>query len=176
MRDAMSATMVSVDRTTTAKISEPREPNRDIGRRMRAVPVPSVEVDHVRLSCGVLGEKYEGMLEAWYRFLGSNPLVLYYFTQKSFDRPDAPAVRQAFAQWLVDGGNARTEQHGPDGHHDPASDWTRNPDGADRAILRYVLALLYPITAQQKEHQAWVKSVLQETFQLAGPAATTGAR
>jgi hypothetical protein len=131
-------------------------------------------VKHVRLSSEVLGKKFEPMLEAWFRFLGSQPLVLYYFTQKSYDRPDAPAVRKAFAEWLADSGNVEFDQKGL-GRHDTSygrhTTATNRSEGADvmqRVILRYVLALLYPVTEKQKQHQAWVKSVLQDAFVLAG--------
>jgi hypothetical protein len=126
------------------------------------------DVKHVRLSCEVLGDKFAPMLEAWFRFLGSNPLVLFYFTQKSYDRPDAPTVRKAFAQWIADGGNVEVERNGLG---DTATQRTESADAVQSAILRYVLALLYPVTAKQKLHQAWVKSVLQETFVLAASTA-----
>jgi hypothetical protein len=121
------------------------------------------------------------MLEAWYRFLGSTPLVLYYFTQKSIERPDPrylAAVRKTFGQWLVESENTEFEQNVLGKDHDESHGYqstevnpTEGADALQRVILSYVLALLYPMTAKQREHQAWVKSVLQETFVLAASTA-----
>lgn len=173
----MSATMTEVHPNRFATASSPRVRRPDTGFRK---PVHSTRDDakHVRLSCEVLGDRFEAMLEAWYRFLGSNPLVLYYFTQKSYDRPDPPAVRKAFARWIVDSENVESEPKEWDeshdtslGHHSLATDRAESDDAVQSIILRYVLALLYPVTAKQKLHQAWVKSVLQETFASAASTA-----
>lgn len=174
----MNATLIRDQPNRTTLVPGPRVRRQD--SRLRKPSVHSIRdaVKHVRLSCEVLGDQFEPMLEAWFRFLGSHPLVLYYFTQKSYDRPDAPAVRKAFAQWIADTGMVDTENKGQEKvleprreHCSPATNRKENADALQSVILRYVLALLYPVTAKQKQHQAWVKSVLQETFVLAASTA-----
>lgn len=176
----MNATMIRDNPNRTALAPRPRVRHQDFGLRKKAVPSSRDDVKHVRLSSEVLGEKFEAMLEAWYRFLGSNPLVLCYFTKKSYDRPDAEylaAVRKAFGQWIVESGDVESEQnrlgelHDTSHVHSAATNWTESAEDMQRVILGYVLALLYPVTPKQKLHQAWVKSVIQETLVLAVSAA-----
>jgi hypothetical protein len=157
------------------------------------------DVKSLRLSREVLADQIEAILDVWYGFVADNPHLLVYFTRKADGRPDAgylAAVRKRFGQWIVDTANADYDQKWLDyqleiglRHHRTAKNRTDGVDSVDIIHLRYVLALLYPITATlkpflskrghsaeevEKMHQAWVKSVLLQVILWSHPYVKEG--
>lgn len=152
------------------------------------------DAKYLRLSREVLRDQVAAILDVWYGFVGSNPHLLAYFTRKSDGQPDAgylAAVRQRFGQWILDTANADYDQEWLDyqheiglRHHRTAKNRTDGVDSVEIIHLRYVLALVYPITATlkpflgkkghgadevEKMHQAWVKSVLLQVILWSQP-------
>jgi hypothetical protein len=138
----------------------------------------------LRRSGEVLAGRVEEILDVWYGFVGANPHLLAAFTGPD-GQPDQAylaAVRRRFGRWILDTARAEFDQAWLDyqheiglRHHRSGKNRTDGADAADHIPLRYVLALLVPITTTLKPflaegaaaadeveamHQAWVKVVL----------------
>lgn len=137
----------------------------------------------------VLAPQVEDILDVWYGFVGANPHLLVYFSNKSDGKPNAEylsRVRARFGQWIRDTTAARYDQTWLDYQHEFAQRHTRakknTTDGvaaADHIHLRYMIAFIVPITltiepflrkSGQSEaqirrlHLAWMKAL---TLQVA---------
>jgi hypothetical protein len=142
----------------------------------------------LRRSGDVLAPQVEAILDVWYGFVGANPHLLSAFTGPD-GQPDQgylAAVRRRFGRWILDTARADFDQAWLDYQHEIGLRHTRTgknrTDGvqaADHIPLRYVLALLVPITTTLKPflaeggasadevevmHQAWVKAVLLQVI------------
>jgi hypothetical protein len=142
----------------------------------------------LRRSGDLLAPQVEAILDVWYGFVGANPHLLAAFTGPD-GQPDQAylaAVRRRFGRWILDTARAEFDQAWLDYQHEIGVRHTRNgknrTDGvqaADHIPLRYVLALLIPITTTLKPflaeggatpdeveamHQAWVKAVLLQPY------------
>jgi Protoglobin len=149
--------------------------------------------DALRSSSDILASQIEAILDVWYGFVGANPHLLAAFTGPD-GQPDQAylaAVRRRFGQWILDTARAEFDQAWLDYQHEIGVRHTRRgknrTDGVravDHIPLRYVLALLIPITttlkpflanggASQNEveamHQAWVKAVLLQVILWSQP-------
>jgi hypothetical protein len=138
----------------------------------------------LRRSGELLAPRVEEILDVWYGFVGANPHLLAAFSDAR-GQPDQDylaAVRRRFGQWILDTARAEFDQAWLDYQHEIGLRHTRaaknRTDGAaaaDHIPLRYVLALLVPVTTTLKPflagqgvgegeveamHQAWVKAVL----------------
>jgi Protoglobin len=152
----------------------------------------------LRRSAGLLAPKVEEILDVWYGFVGANPHLLAAFTGPD-GQPDAAylaAVRRRFGRWILDTAAADFDQAWLDyqheiglRHHRSGKNRTDGARAADHIPLRYVLALLVPITTTLKPflaaggtggdeveamHQAWVKAVLLQVILWSHPYVRDG--
>jgi len=152
----------------------------------------------LRKSKAVLAPQAEDILDTWYGFVGNTPHLLYYFNDKS-GKPDGEylaRVRARFIQWIYDSADA---DYGQDWlnyqyeigrrHHTVGKNKTDNATGPKIIPMRYVLGLVYPVTATLKPflansdysaedvdamHQAWTKTVLMQAILWSYPYTKKG--
>jgi Protoglobin len=154
--------------------------------------------DALRRSADILAPQVEAILDVWYGFVGANPHLLAAFTGPA-GQPDQAylaAVRRRFGQWILDTARAEFDQEWLDYQHEIGVRHTRRgknrTDGvqaAEHIPLRYVLALLIPITTTLKPfldkggaapdevdamHRAWVKAVLLQVILWSQPYVRDG--
>jgi hypothetical protein len=114
------------------------------------------DLDHLRLAGEVLDDQVEAVLDVWYRFVGSHPHLLKYFSG-SDDRPSAAyleAVRKRFGQWIRDLCAASYDRAWLDYQYEIGLRHTRakknRTDGvrsaSDVVHLRYLVAFIAPLT------------------------------
>jgi hypothetical protein len=151
----------------------------------------------LRRSGDLLAPRVEEILDVWYGFVGANPHLLAAFSDAD-GQPDQrylAAVRRRFGRWILDTARAEYDQAWLDYQHEIGLRHTRRgknrTDGAEAAAhipLRYVLALLVPITTTLKPfladgagpdeveamHQAWVKAVLLQVILWSHPYVVEG--
>jgi len=152
----------------------------------------------LRRSSNLLAPQVEAILDVWYGFVGANPHLLAAFTGPD-GQPDQTylaAVRRRFGRWILDTARADYNQAWLDYQHEIGLRHTRRgknrTDGVeatDHIPLRYVLALLVPITTTLKPfladggaspddvegmHQAWVKAVLLQLILWSHPYVRDG--
>jgi hypothetical protein len=152
----------------------------------------------LRRSGDILAPQVEEILDVWYGFVGANPHLLAAFTGPD-GQPDQAylaAVRRRFGRWILDTARADYDQAWLDyqheiglRHHRSGKNRTDGADAADHIPLRYVLALLVPITTTLKPflarhgasedeveamHQAWVKAVLLQVILWSHPYVRDG--
>jgi Protoglobin len=156
------------------------------------------DVAALRRSGEILAPQVEEILDVWYGFVGANPHLLAAFSGPD-GRPDQAyldAVRRRFGRWILDTARADYDQAWLDYQHEIGRRHTRGgknrTDGAraaDHIPLRYVLALLVPVTTTLKPflanggagaeeveamHQAWVKAVLLQVILWSHPYVREG--
>jgi hypothetical protein len=149
----------------------------------------------LRRSGELLAPQVEAILDVWYGFVGANPHLL----AAEGGQPDQrylAAVRRRFGRWILDTARADYDQAWLDYQHEiglrhtrRAKNRTDGADAADHIPLRYVLALLVPITTTLKPflakggaapaeveamHQAWVKAVLLQVILWSHPYVREG--
>jgi hypothetical protein len=152
----------------------------------------------LRRSGDLLAGRVEDVLDVWYGFVGANPHLLAAFTGPD-GQPDQAylaAVRRRFGRWILDTARAQFDQAWLDyqheiglRHHRRGKNRTDGARAADHIPLRYVLALLVPITTTLKPflaeggaapdeveamHQAWVKAVLLQVILWSHPYVRDG--
>jgi hypothetical protein len=152
----------------------------------------------LRRSSELLAPQVEAILDVWYGFVGANPQLLAAFSGPD-GQPDQAyldAVRRRFGRWILDTSRAEFDQAWLDYQHEIGVRHTRTgknrTDGAqaaDHIPLRYVLALVIPITTTLKPflvdggatpdeveamHQAWVKAVLLQVILWSHPYVRDG--
>jgi hypothetical protein len=156
------------------------------------------DLSALRRSRDLLAPQVEAILDVWYGFVGANAHLLAAFTGPD-GQPDQKyldAVRRRFGRWILDTARAEFDQPWLDYQHEIGVRHTRRgknrTDGvqaADQIPLRYVLALLIPITTTLKPflaksgatpedveamHQAWVKAVLLQVILWSQPYVRDG--
>jgi Protoglobin len=152
----------------------------------------------LRRSEALLAPRVEEVLDVWYGFVGANPHLLAAFSDAD-GQPDQrylDAVRRRFGQWILDTARATYDQAWLDyqhevgrRHHRGGKNRTDGARAVDHIPLRYVLALLVPITTTLKPflaadgvadtdvdamHQAWVKAVLLQVILWSHPYVREG--
>jgi hypothetical protein len=152
----------------------------------------------LRRSGDILAPQIEDILDVWYGFVGANPHLLAAFTGPD-GQPDQAylaAVRRRFGRWILDTARAEYDQAWLDyqheiglRHHRSGKNRTDGADAADHIPLRYVLALLVPITTTLRPflarqgasgeevaamQQAWVKAVLLQVILWSHPYVRDG--
>jgi hypothetical protein len=152
----------------------------------------------LRRSGDILAPRVEEILDVWYGFVGANPHLLAAFAGPD-GQPDQrylDAVRRRFGRWILDTARADYGQAWLDyqhevglRHHRSGKNRTDGARAADHIPLRYVLALLVPITTTLKPflaeggaapaeveamHQAWVKAVLLQVILWSHPYVRDG--
>lgn len=149
----------------------------------RAVLFTEEDEYYLRMAGTVLADQIEAVLDIWYGFIAANDFLLQYFSGS--DGKAIPkyisAVRHRFGQWILDTCNRPYDQKWLDyqneigARHREKKNQTDNVDSVPIIHLRYIIALIYPITATMKMflgkkgnsaeeiermHQAWTKSVI----------------
>lgn len=153
----------------------------------------------LRKSKEILQPQVEQILDVWYGFVGSNPHLVPAFCDPATGQPDThylEAVRRRFGQWILDTASARYDQAWLDyqheiglRHHRTKKNRTDGALGSAHVPFRYLVALLYPVTATlrpflekggaepqevEKMHQAWIKSVLMQVILWSWPYVKDG--
>lgn len=153
---------------------------------------------YLRMAGEVLSPQVEDVLDLWYSFVGSNPHLVYYFTdgQGNADGNYLAAVRKRFGQWILDTCNRPYDQSWLDyqqeiglRHHRTRKNQTDGAAAVPHIHHRYLTALIYPITATikgflakgsysadevEKMHQAWFKSVVMQVALWSAPYVKDG--
>ncbi len=144
---------------------------------------------HLNLAGEVLADQIEDVLDVWYGYVGANPHLIYYFTNKADGQPDMEylgRVRQRFAQWIRDTTAADYDQAWLDyqheigrRHHRIGKNEVDAAPSVDHVHFRYLVAFIYPISATvkpflankghdagtvEKMHAAWTKAVVLQTI------------
>jgi len=152
----------------------------------------------LRSSADLLTPRVEDILDVWYGFVGANPHLLAAFTGPD-GQPNQQylaAVRRRFGRWILDTARAEFDQAWLDYEYEIGVRHTRRgknrTDGvqaADQVPLRYLLALLVPVTTTLKPflaeggaspdeveamHQAWIKAVLLQLILWSQPYVRDG--
>jgi hypothetical protein len=152
----------------------------------------------LRRSGEVLAPQVEEILDVWYGFVGANPHLLAAFSnaQGQPDQQYLAAVRRRFGRWILDTARATYDQAWLDyqqeiglRHTRGRKNQTDGADATDHIPLRYVLALLVPITTTLRPflanggaapeeveamHAAWVKAVLLQVILWSQPYVRDG--
>lgn len=156
----------------------------DLHKLKQTVLFSQEDEQYLRMAGEVLADQVDKVLDLWYGFVASHPHLVYYFSNAA-GQPSGEylaAVRQRFGQWILDTCNRPYDQNWLNyqheiglRHHRTKKNQTDGVDSVPNISLRYVIALVYPITATikgflgnkghsteevEKMHQAWFKSVL----------------
>jgi hypothetical protein len=156
------------------------------------------DVKALQQSLDVIKEQTEAILDVWYGFIASQPQLLQAFRGRD-GQPDSQyleAVRKRFGQWILDTAAANYDQKWLDyqyeiglRHHRSKKNKTDHVSTTDIVPLRYLLAVVYPVTATLKPflakkghsteevermHQAWIKSVLLQAILWSQPYVKEG--
>jgi hypothetical protein len=154
---------------------------------------------YLRLSFDVVKDQLEAILDVWYGFIGSNPHLVASFAAKADGRPQGgylAAVRQRFAQWILDTARAEYDAAWLDyqheiglRHHRSKKNVTDGVAAADLVPFRHLAALIFPVTFTlkpflakkghsaedvDKMHAAWVKSCLLQVTLWSHPYVKDG--
>jgi hypothetical protein len=153
----------------------------------------------LRRSKEILAPQVEQILDVWYGFVGANPHLVSAFCDPATGQPDThylEAVRKRFGQWILDTASADYGQAWLDyqheiglRHHRTKKNRTDGARGSDNVPFRYLVALVYPVTATlrpflekggasaeevEKMHHAWIKSVLLQVILWSWPYVKEG--
>lgn len=153
----------------------------------------------LRQAGAILAPQIEAILDVWYGFVGANPHLLYYFSNKSDAQPNAEylaRVRKRFGQWIKDTTSAVHDQAWLDYQYEFGLRHTRvgknKTDGvaaADHIHFRYMIAFIVPISltiepflangepdaAEVKKMQvAWTKALVLQTILWTYPYVKAG--
>ena len=157
------------------------------------------DVAALRMSKPLLASRTEEILDVWYGFVASTPQLVESFKNLETGQPDADylaKVRVRFGQWIADTAQAEYDQEWLDyqyeiglRHHSTKKNLTDGADSTPIIPLRYVIALVYPVTATlrpflesgdhspeevDRMHQAWTKSVLLQAILWSQPYVKDG--
>ena len=171
-----------------AKLAKAPYDLQDLETLKKTVLFTSDDVQWLRKSRAILAPQADDILDVWYGFVGSTPHLLAYFANDK-GKPDArylKRVRARFRQWILDTAAADYDQQWLNyqyeiglRHHRLKKNQTDKADAINHIPARYVLALVYPITATLKPflaqdnlsdkdieamHQAWSKSLLMQAI------------
>lgn len=131
----------------------------------------------------VLKDKVERILDLWYGWVGSNPHLVYYFSDPEGKAPIKEyleAVRRRFGQWILDLCFRPLDQEWLNYQHEIGLRHHRAKKGATDGVrtvphipLRYMIAFIYPITAtirpfieEAVRDRAEVDRLMQTWFKL----------
>ena len=139
---------------------------------------------HLQRSYEILKDQTDDVLDVWYGFVGSHRQLVSTFAPDG-GQPDAnylAAVRERFAQWILDTASANYDQEWLDYQHEIGLRHHRTKknatDGVDATAIvpfRYLFPLVFPVIHTLREflakggddeativamQQAWLKSAL----------------
>jgi Protoglobin len=172
----------------------------DLDLLERTVLFTEEDERYLRMAGDVLEGQAEQILDLWYDFVGSNPHLLYYFSDAETGKPNSEylaRVRERFGRWILDTCRRRYDQEWLDYQYEIALRHTRAKknetddayDTPEYIPLRYLVAFIYPITATikpflangghgpeevDKMHDAWFKSVVLGVTLWSQPYAKEG--
>ncbi len=156
----------------------------ELERLKEAVLLQEDDLAALRRSREILADQMEAILDVWYGFVADHPQLVRYFGRRETGEPIPEylaRVRARFGQWILDTAAAEYDQAWLDYQHEIGRRHNREKnrtDGVDSLPtidLRYVIALVYPITATlrpflaakgaapeevDRMQDAWRKSVL----------------
>ncbi|WP_251879122.1 protoglobin domain-containing protein [Grimontia kaedaensis] len=143
------------------------------------------DVKALRQAQKILKPQITEILDTWYGYVGANPHLLYYFSNKESGEANGEylsRVRDRFEQWILDLTDANYDQQWLNyqheiakRHHSVGKNRTDNVNSVDHIDYKYMVAFIYPITttikpflqngnASQKEvdamYEAWRKAVI----------------
>ncbi|MGQ9463694.1 MAG: protoglobin domain-containing protein [Candidatus Fervidibacter sp.] len=169
----------------------------DLELLKKAVMLTEEDELYLRMAGEVLADQIEEIFDLWYGWVGSNPHLVYYFSGPD-GQPDLnylQAVRKRFGQWILDTCNRTYDKSWLDyaheiglRHHRTKKNQTDSAQSVPHIPLRYLIALIYPISftirpflarkgLSQEEvdkiHQAWWKSVVLQVALWSYPCPDT---
>ncbi len=152
------------------------------------------DVRYLRMSRSVLEPNVDELLDVWYGFVGANPHLVHYFSDRTTGEPNGDylaAVRVRFGQWVLDTADARFDQAWLNRqlefglrHHRLKKNTTDGVDAVEHIHFRHLVALHYPVTTTMKPflargnhseqdvqgmYEAWRKAVLMTTILWSQP-------
>jgi hypothetical protein len=171
----------------------------DVERLKATVLFGDEDVRYLQMSRDVLADQVEDVLDVWYGFVASNPHLVRYFADRDTGEPIAEyleRVRARFGRWILDTASAEYDRAWLDyqheiglRHHRTKKNQTDGVNAVENIGLRYLIALIYPITAtlrpflEKKGHSredvdgmqdAWRKSVILQVALWSQPYARDG--
>jgi hypothetical protein len=157
------------------------------------------DVRYLKMSHEVLEDQVEDVLDVWYGFVASNPNLVHSFAARDTGEPMGEyleRVRARFGRWILDTASADYDRAWLDyqyeiglRHHRTKKNQTDGVNAVEIVPLRYLIGLIYPITAtlrpflEKKSHSrdevdamqdAWRKSVILQVALWSQPYARTG--
>jgi hypothetical protein len=170
----------------------------DLERLKQAVLFTEDDAQALRQAGEVLADQVDDVLDVWYGFVASHPHLVYYFTGPD-GQPNAGylgAVRERFGRWILDTCSRPYDRAWLDyqeeiglRHHRTKKNVTDGVQSVPNIDLRYIIALIYPITATmrpflakkghspeevERMHQAWFKSVVLQAALWSRPYVKDG--
>lgn len=167
--------------------------------RARYLLFGDADVAALRQAHGVVEDQIEAILDVWYGFVGGTPHLLAYFSDAQTQQPIGAyldAVRKRFGQWILDTCRADYDEawlawQDEIGrrHHRSGKNRTDGVSAAPHIPMRYVLALVMPISVTMKPflakkghtsteveamHAAWSKAVLLQAILWSRPYTREG--
>jgi hypothetical protein len=152
------------------------------------------DVRYLKMSREVLADQVEDVLDVWYGFVASHPHLVRYFADRDSEEPIGEylqRVRVRFGRWILDTASAGYDRAWLDyqheiglRHHRTKKNQTDGVNAVNNIALRYLIALIYPITATLRPflekkghtreqvdamHDAWRKSVILQVALWARP-------
>ncbi|HXF54834.1 MAG TPA: protoglobin domain-containing protein [Hyphomicrobiaceae bacterium] len=157
------------------------------------------DIAALRKAHDVVKDQIEAILDVWYGFVGSSPHLLAYFSDAKTGQPIGgylAAVRKRFGQWILDTCRADydaawlawADEIGRR-HHRSGKNATDKVTAAPHIPMRYLLALVMPISLTMKPflakkghapaeveamHAAWTKAVLLQAILWCRPYVREG--
>lgn len=126
----------------------------------KTVMLSEEDVKYLRMAGEVLKDQVDDILDLWYGWVGSNPHLIYYFSDKDTGQPIKEyleSVRKRFGQWILDLCFRDYDREWLDyqyeigkRHHRSGKNRTDNVRSVEHIPLRYMIAFIYPITATIK--------------------------
>ncbi|HEY8491325.1 MAG TPA: protoglobin domain-containing protein [Dehalococcoidia bacterium] len=170
----------------------------DLERLKQAVLFGDDDAAALRQAGRVLADQVEDVLDVWYGFVAAHPFLVHYFSGPD-GRPDGEylaAVRKRFGQWILDTCTRPYDRAWLDyqeeialRHHRSKKNRTDGVRSVPNVDLRYIIALIYPITATmrpflakkghspeevERMHQAWFKAVVLQASLWSRPYVREG--
>lgn len=182
----MTTTNISGYTYETTQVAHSPLNMQDLENLKKAVLFGPEDEKYLRMAGEVLADQIEDVLDVWYGFVGSQPHLVYYFTDgKGNANSDyLAAVRKRFGQWILDTCSRPYDQSWLNyaheiglRHHRTKKNKTDGVNSVPNINQRYLVAFIYPITATikpflakkghspeevDKMHQAWFKSVVMQ--------------
>lgn len=153
----------------------------------------------LRQAHDTIADQVEAILDVWYGFVGATPHLLAYFSDVQSGEPIGDylaAVRKRFGLWILDTCRAdydaawlAWQDEIGRRHHRSGKNRTDDVNATPHIPMRYVLALVMPISATMRPflarkgadaadvdrmHTAWTKAVLLQAILWSRPYAKEG--